>query len=122
MNEASRRVKRTIRRKFSVRRGLRDNSNRPRLSVFRSSKHIYAQVIDDMSGRTLASASSAAKVFAAENASKTKTERARLIGEAVAKSALEAGVTKVVFDRGASRYHGRVAALADQARKAGLEF
>ena len=122
MNEAARRVRRTVRRKQSVRRGIRMNSDRPRLSVFRSSKHIYAQVIDDKTGRTIASASSSAKSFVSENNGKTKTERARLIGTAVAKAALDAGVKQVVFDRGASRFHGRVAALAEEARKAGLEF
>ncbi len=122
MKEANRRVKTAQRRKQSVRRGIRMNSDRPRLSVFRSSKHIYAQVIDDTTGRTLASASSSSKSFLAENGGKTKTERARLIGTSVAQLAIEAGVKQVVFDRGASRYHGRVAALAEEARKAGLEF
>lgn len=122
MKEATRRAKTSQRRKQSVRRGIRMHSDRPRLSVFRSSKHIYAQVIDDKTGRTLVSVSSAAKAFLAENAGKTKTERARLIGTTIAQKAVAAGVSKVVFDRGASRYHGRVAALADEARKAGLEF
>ena len=110
------------RRKLSVRAHLRRTSERPRLSVFRSSKHIYAQVIDDLTGRTLAAATSSGKAFAAEHAGKSKSARAASVGAEVARRAIEAGVTEVVFDRGASRYHGRVKALADGAREAGLKF
>ena len=122
MKEATLRVRRQIRRKKSVRAGIRKNSDRPRLSVFRSSKHIYAQVIDDVQGRTLASASTAAAAFRSEHGGKTKTDKARLVGTEIARAAQEAGVKEVVFDRGAARFHGRVAALADEARKAGLQF
>jgi large subunit ribosomal protein L18 len=110
------------RRQRSVRARLRRSADVPRLSVARSSKHISAQVIDDAAGRTLAHATTTAKAIAAELAGKTKTERARVIGAEIARKAKEAGVKKVVFDRGASRYHGRVKALAEAAREAGLEF
>lgn len=122
MNEAKVKVVREERRKKSVRATIRRTSQRPRLSVFRSSKHIYAQVIDDATGRTVAAASTAGKSFAGESGSKTKTERAALVGAEVAKRAIGAGVETVVFDRGSSRYHGRVRALADAAREAGLKF
>jgi large subunit ribosomal protein L18 len=92
--------------------------------VFRSLNHIYAQVIDDSKGMTLVSASSLdASIRAAEIASgKGKTERASLVGKLVAARALEAGITQVVFDRGGYKYHGRVKALADASREAGLKF
>tara|TARA_R110002167_G_scaffold82351_2_gene224704 strand:+ start:1243 stop:1605 length:363 start_codon:yes stop_codon:yes gene_type:complete len=95
---------------------------RPRLSVFRSSKHIYAQVIDDVAGRTLVSASSLDKDLREGLKTGADTTAASRIGEILAKRALEAGVTEVVFDRGGYRYHGRVKALADAAREAGLTF
>ncbi|MBI1380122.1 MAG: 50S ribosomal protein L18 [Planctomycetaceae bacterium] len=122
MNEARIKVVREERRKKSVRATIRRTSQRPRLSVFRSSKHIYAQVIDDATGRTVAAASTAGKAFAGESGAKTKTERAALVGAEVAKRAIGAGVETVVFDRGSARYHGRVRALADAAREAGLKF
>lgn len=122
MNELDLKRQRTQRRTFSVRAKIRRTAERPRLSVFRSSKHIYAQVIDDAAGRTVASASSASRAFGSDAAGKTKSERAALVGAEVAKRALEAGVTEVVFDRGAARYHGRVKALADAAREVGLKF
>ena len=90
---------------------------RPRLSVFRSAKHIYAQIIDDVKGVTLVSASTLNV-----NAEGTKTDAAKAVGEAVAKKALDAGITKVVFDRGGNIYHGRIKALAEGAREAGLDF
>jgi large subunit ribosomal protein L18 len=110
------------RRKWHVRSNIRRTSDSPRLSVFRSSKHISAQVIDDAQGKTLCAATTATKARAAELAGKTKTERAKLIGAEIAAKALAAGVTTVVFDRGAARYHGRVKALADAARQGGLKF
>jgi len=94
---------------------------RPRLAVFRSLSHIYAQVIDDVSGSTLVAASDRDAAILQE-AKGTKTDRARLVGEAVAKRALERGISRVVFDRGGFVYHGRVKALAEGARGAGLEF
>ena len=90
---------------------------RPRLAVFRSAKHIYAQIIDDVKGVTLVSASTLN--VEAEGA---KTDAAKAVGEAVAKKALDAGITKVVFDRGGNIYHGRIKALAEGAREAGLDF
>jgi large subunit ribosomal protein L18 len=94
---------------------------RPRLAVFRSLKHIYAQVIDDTTGKTLIAASDAEPLLR-EQANGSKTDDAKIVGEAVAKRALEAGIDKVVFDRGGFMYHGRVKALADAARGAGLQF
>lgn len=90
---------------------------RPRLAVFRSAKHIYAQIIDDTKGVTLVSASTLNV-----EAEGTKTNAAKAVGEAVAKKALDAGITKVVFDRGGNIYHGRIKALAEGAREAGLDF
>ncbi|MCL4301718.1 MAG: 50S ribosomal protein L18 [Anaerolineae bacterium] len=112
------------RRQARVRKNLSGVSERPRLNIFRSLNHIYAQVIDDSKGRTLVSASSLdASIRAAEVASgKGKTERASLVGKLVAERALEAGITQVVFDRGGYKYHGRVKALADASREAGLKF
>ena len=109
-------------RKSRTRRRLRDpGSGRPRLTVFRSLKFIYAQVIDDAAGRTLASATSAAKEFAGQKAGKN-IESAKLVGQLIARKAIAAGVKKVVFDRGACSYPGRVKALAESARAGGLEF
>jgi large subunit ribosomal protein L18 len=110
------------RRKWHVRSTIQRTADRPRLSVFRSSKHISAQVIDDAAGRTLCAATTASKTLAKELAGKTKTERAKWLGAEIGKRALAAGVTSVVFDRGAARYHGRIKALADAAREAGLKF
>jgi len=100
-----------------VRKNIRGVSARPRLAVFRSSKHIYAQVIDDDRGHTLAAATSLEM-----KRKDTKTDVAKAVGEKIAQSALSAGVTKVVFDRGGYKYHGRVKALADAARSKGLSF
>ena len=100
-----------------VRKNIRGVSTRPRLAVFRSSKHIYAQVIDDDRGHTLAAATSLEM-----KRDDTKTDVAKAVGEKIAQSALSAGVTKVVFDRGGYKYHGRVKALADAARSEGLSF
>ena len=113
---------RNRRRKGTVRATIRRTADRPRLSVNRTGKHIYAQVIDDVSGRTLASASSVSKTFQSEHSGKNKTETAALVGAEVARRAKDAGVEKVVFDRGGSRYHGRVKALAEAAREGGLTF
>lgn len=114
--------KRKSRRANSTRRLIRKNSDRVRLSVNRSCKHISAQVIDDKTGRTLCAISSTAKALGSELSGKTKTERSAIVGREIAKKALEAGVTEVVFDRGSSLYHGRVKALAEAAREAGLKF
>lgn len=111
-----------LRRHNRLRKRVNGTSERPRLNVFRSNAHIYAQVIDDVEGRTLVAASTNEKAWAEGDDSKTKTEQAALVGRLVAERALEAGVTKVVFDRGGYKYHGRVKALADAAREAGLNF
>ena len=102
-----------------VRGKISGTAARPRLSVFRSAKHIYAQIIDDVNGVTLASASSMDKEFEGLGANK---EAAKKVGEAVAKKALEKGVEEVVFDRSGYIYHGRIQALADGAREGGLKF
>jgi large subunit ribosomal protein L18 len=110
------------RRQHRVRRFIRGTAERPRLTVFRTHKHIYAQVIDDAAGRTLASASSMDKQIRQGVGFGGNRQAAEAIGRAVAERAKAVGVSKVCFDRGAFRYHGRVAALADAARAAGLEF
>jgi len=107
------------RRHFRVRKAVHGTGARPRLAVFRSNKHIYAQVIDDDKGHTIASASSKETAVAAENLT---MDAAAAVGKLVGARAHDAGVTAVVFDRGGFQYHGRIKALADAARDAGLEF
>lgn len=116
--------KRLLRRKHHVRASVSGTAERPRLAVFRSEKHIYAQVIDDLAGRTLVSASSNSPELRGEGAksSGANVQAARKVGKAIAEKAKAAGVLKVAFDRGGRRYHGRVKALADAAREAGLQF
>lgn len=113
------RDRRRARLRFSLRQ---KGAGRPRLSVFRSSKHIYAQIIDDDAGRTVASASSLDKSLRESLKTGADKAAAAAVGKLVAERAKEAGVTKVVFDRGAYLYHGRVKALADAAREGGLDF
>jgi large subunit ribosomal protein L18 len=108
-----------VRRHIRVRKRLRGTAERPRLAVFRSNKHIYAQVIDDISGRTLAAASTLDPEAKAEG---TKVDEAKAVGALVAKRAAASGITTVVFDRGGFAYHGRVAQVADGAREAGLKL
>jgi large subunit ribosomal protein L18 len=103
-----------------IRLHLEGTTERPRLAVFRSLTHIYAQVIDDSSGRTLAAASTLEKEL--RGTKQTKTEEARVVGRLVAERAKTAGVERVVFDRAGFRYHGRIRSLADAAREAGLDF
>ena len=111
------------RRKSRVRLAIRKNAGgRPRLSVFRSSKQIYAQVIDDARGVTLASASTLEKDHRSSLKTGADVAAAKVIGEVIARRAVEAGVSEVVFDRGAYMYHGRVKALAEGAREGGLKF
>ncbi|MGR7997426.1 MULTISPECIES: 50S ribosomal protein L18 [unclassified Xanthobacter] len=111
------------RRKAKVRRAIRVAANgRPRLSVHRTSQHIYAQVIDDAKGETLASASSLEKELRSSLKTGADTDAAKTIGKLVAERALAKGVSTVVFDRGAYIYHGRVKALAEAAREGGLQF
>jgi large subunit ribosomal protein L18 len=108
------------RRHARVRKKIFGTAERPRLNVFRSNKHIYAQIIDDMKAVTIVSASTLDKEFDLESTG--NIEAAKKVGELVAKRALEKGIKKVVFDRGGYLYHGRIKALADAAREAGLEF
>ena len=110
------------RRSFRVRKRVRGSAERPRLTVFRSHKHVYAQVIDDLAGRTLASASTLDKEVRDEVKYGGNKAAATAIGKAIAERSIAAGVKQVAFDRGACQYHGRVAALADAAREAGLQF
>lgn len=111
-----------LRRHRRIRRWLNGTADVPRMCVFRSGEEIYAQVIDDEAQHTLASASTVDRELRGELDGKTKTEQAALVGELVGKRAIEKGVKKIVFDRGGNKYIGRVQALADGARKAGLEF
>ena len=111
-----------IRRHRRVRLKVRGTTSRPRLSVFRSLNHIYAQVIDDTSGHTLVAASTMDPEARGGTDSKTKSGEAELVGSVLAKRALAEGIKQVTFDRGGYKYHGRVKALAEAARKGGLEF
>src|SRR5690606_26898432 len=110
------------RRHLRVRARLHGTAERPRLNVFRSSAHIYAQVIDDTAGHTLVAASTVEPEMREAGKGKTKTERARMIGELIGQRAKAAGIEQVVFDRGGFKYHGRVKAIADGARESGLKF
>ena len=112
----------TQKRHARLRTKLMGTTEAPRLAVYRSTKHIYAQIIDDVKGVTIASASSIDKDLRKDLAHGGNIESAKAVGEAIAKKALKAGVVDVVFDRGGFLYHGRVAALADAAREAGLNF
>jgi large subunit ribosomal protein L18 len=111
-----------VRRHQRVRKHISGSPDRPRLNVFKSLEEIYAQVIDDKEGITLASASTIDREVRTNMEGLTKTEQARKVGELVAKRAKDKGITLVVFDRGGFRYSGRVKALADAAREGGLEF
>ncbi len=108
-------------RHASLRRRMRGTTERPRLAVFRSARHIYVQIIDDTRGHTLAAASTRDPVLQGKLEG-TKTERAGVVGKLIARRALEIEVKAVVFDRGGHKYHGRVAALAEAARESGLSF
>mgnify|MGYP000913092200 FL=1 len=105
-----------------VRRNVQGTPERPRLNVYRSSNHIYVQVVDDLTGTTLLSASTLSPELADIRSSGGNVEAAKQVGELIAKKALGQGIRQVVFDRGGYLYHGRIAALADAARAAGLEF
>jgi large subunit ribosomal protein L18 len=111
-----------LRRHARLRKRIKGSGARPRLSVFRSNIHIYAQVIDDTTGRTLAAASSKDRTLSGALDGKTKTERAQAVGKLIAERAKNAGIEQVVFDRGGYQYHGRIQALADAAREGGLTF
>ena len=111
-----------LRKHVRVRKKISGTAERPRLNVFRSSKHIYAQIIDDAKGATLVSASSDDKELKEKITNGGNKNAAKLVGEAIAKRALAAGIEKVVFDRGGYIYTGRIKELADGAREAGLKF
>ncbi len=106
--------------RFGIRKKISGVAIKPRLSVFRSNSEIYAQLIDDINGQTLASASSKDKIIVAQKGN--KTEKSKMVGTAIATKASELGLKEVVFDRGGYLYHGRVKALADGAREGGLKF
>lgn len=120
MNTHKLKKKRQLRRRNHVRRIVRGTADRPRLSVFRSSKHIYAQLINDDAGETLVAASSKAGAEGLTYGGNVKA--AQVVGTALAKVATEKGIQQVCFDRGHYRYHGRIKALADAARAGGLQF
>jgi len=115
-------AERLQRRKYRVRKSVFGSTERPRLSVFRSDKHIYAQLIDDHSGRTLAAASSTIDDVRGELKNGGNVAAAKKVGRAIAEKAKAAGITLVAFDRGGRQYHGRIKALADAAREGGLKF
>jgi len=119
--EKNRRAMMVLRHK-RLRQRVAGSADRPRLSVYRSGRYIYAQLIDDEAGKTIAAANSLQADIKKEAEGKKPQEVSALVGQAIAKKAKEAGISAVVFDRGGSRYHGRVKALADAAREAGLEF
>jgi large subunit ribosomal protein L18 len=120
--KTQRHKKAAIRRKYHVRKKVIGTAERPRLTVFRSNKHIYGQIIDDSVGATLVTASSKSKSLRGQINSGGNIKSAAIIGEALAKQALGVGIKCVSFDRGSFRYHGRVKAFAEAARKAGLVF
>jgi large subunit ribosomal protein L18 len=116
-------LKKQLRRKSihaRIRKTLKGTTETPRLAVFRSNKQIYAQIIDDLNGVTIAAASSASKDF--ESMKANKVEISKAVGKAIAEKAVQSGISTVVFDRGGYLYHGRVKALAEGAREAGLKF
>ena len=122
MNRAKAKVAARNRRRARIKGKVTGTADRPRLSVGRSLRHIYAQIIDDEAGGTLAAASSLSREIREEIKSGANIEAARVVGGLIAKKAMENNIRKVVFDRGGRLYHGRVKALAEGARKAGLEF
>ena len=122
MGNTSPRLVSRLKRKKRIRKNISGNQERPRLSVFRSSKHIYAQIIDDTEGTTLVSASTLDKEFKENKAEGKKVEIAKAVGNLIGKRALDKGIEKVVLDRNGFLYHGRIKALSDGAREAGLNF
>ena len=121
INKPSRAAAR-MKRHYRIRNKVNGTAQRPRLAVFRSCKHIYAQIIDDAAGNTLASASTTEPEIASKAEHTSTVEAAKAVGEAIAKKALEKGIAEVIFDRGGYIYHGKVKALAEAAREAGLQF
>lgn len=111
-----------LKRKKRIRKKLSGNPDRPRLTIFRSDKHIYAQIIDDTMGSTLVAVSTLSAEYQQTDPTKGKVNAAKRVGELIARKAQDKGISKVVFDRSGYIYHGRVQALADAARQAGLDF
>ena len=119
---ATPKLRKRLRRKVSIRLRISGTAERPRLSVFRSTRYVYAQAVDDTTGRVIASASELEQKLKEAVAGKPKKERARLIGKVIGEKLVGAGVKSVVFDRNGFIYHGRVKEIADGAREAGLQF
>lgn len=122
MSPVAQKLASRLKRKVRIRTRVSGGPARPRLTVFRSATHIYAQVVDDLAGRTIASASTLSEEIKGQLQGKKKVEQAQLVGALIASKAKAAGVSRVVFDRNGFLYHGRVAALAAAARENGLEF
>ena len=122
MTDSNQKVAGRLRRKRSIRKRISGNAERPRLSVFRTSMHMYAQVIDDDTGVTLAAASTLSPEVRTQREGKKKSELAALVGQLVAQKCQAKYITKVVFDRNGFIYHGRIKAVADGAREGGLDF
>ena len=122
MSTAMKKAASRVRRKKSIRKKITGTSERPRLSVFRSNKHIYAQVIDDVNGKTLAAMSTSSEVIRGEITEKKKIEAAGLVGQKIAEKCKELSIETVIFDRNGFIYHGRVKAVAEGAREGGLRF
>ena len=122
MGNTSLRLKSRLKRKKRIRKNIFGNQDRPRLSVFRSSKHIYAQIVDDTSGSTLVSASTLDNEFKEQKVEGKKVEIAKAVGNLIGKRAIDKGIKKIVLDRNGFLYHGRIKALSDGAREAGLKF
>lgn len=122
MDKAKAKREARIRRHIRLRKTVKGTPERPRLAVFRSLEHIYVQVIDDIKGHTLVSASTIDPEVKKALDGMKKTDEAKVVGKFIAQRAKAAGIEKVVFDRGGSQYHGRIKALAEAAREAGLEF
>lgn len=122
MGNTSPRLVARLKRKKRIKKNIFGNQDRPRLSVFRSSKHIYAQIINDTEGTTLASASTLDTEFKENKVDGKKADFAKAVGNLIGKRALDKGITKVVLDRNGFLYHGRIKSLSDGAREAGLNF
>ena len=122
MGNTSQRLVARLKRKKRIRKNIFGNQERPRLSVFRSSKHIYAQIVDDTKGITLVSASTLDKEFKEDKVEGKKVDVAKAVGSLIGKRALDKGIKNVVLDRNGFLYHGRVKSLSDGAREAGLKF
>jgi len=123
MNKNSKKIQSRDRRRKQIRKKISGTAEQPRLSIYRSLNHIYAQLIDDFNQKSILTVSDLTKEVRAElNEKSTKTEKSKVVGKIVAKKALENNIETVVFDRGGYRYHGRVKTLAESAREAGLKF